>query len=432
MSIITNLYQGVSGLNTNSTRMEVVGNNIANVNTVGFKAGRVHFSEILGRTVLGASGAGQIGAGAQVDGVEQVFSQGAFAATGQATDLAIAGEGFFMVNGAQGGTDGTFFTRAGQFRMDNEGFITTPGGLKLQGFTAGSNGEVGSKLGDLKVPTDPIPPKGTGSVDMKVGLDSTTEVRAEDEVFSLDDPTSTSDFTSTVTVFDNQGNAHQVDVHFRKTADNQWTWHAVAPSDEVGGGDTQFTEIGTGTLTFDESGNLQTETGGSLSATFGAAGSQTIALDFGTSIDEGGDGSGASNQFSESGNQTIALEQDGRASGVLQGIRVDTDGTIIGAYSNGEELAVGRVATARFAAPTALNNAGGNLFTATGASGQPVIGEPGVGGQGSIMGGALEQSNVDLASEFVSMITAQRGFQANARTITTADELYAETVNLKR
>lgn len=431
MSIISNLYQGVSGLNANSTQMEVVGNNIANVNTVGFKSGRMNFEELLGRSVLGSAGHSRIGNGVRVGGVEQVFSQGSFAVTGQATDLAIAGEGFFMVKGEQGGVADNFFTRAGQFRIDNEGFITTGNGLKLQGFQAGSDGVVGAKLGDLQLSTEPIPPSATSDIQMRIGLDSSIEARTD--TFDADDPGATSDFTSTVTVFDSLGNAHQVDVYFRKTDDNEWEWHALAPSDEIEGEvPTEFTEIGTGTLSFNTDGQLQTEAGDPLSVSFNGAAAQSIALNFGESIDEGGDGTGASEQFEASGNQTLSVEQDGRASGVLQGIRVEADGTIIGAYSNGEELDVGRVALARFASPTGLDNIGGNLFRATGVSGEPVVGQADNGGRGAILGSTLEQSNVDLASEFVQLITAQRGFQANARTITTADEVYAETVNLKR
>jgi flagellar hook protein FlgE len=431
MSIISNLYKGVSGLNANSTHMEVIGNNIANVNTVGFKAGRMNFEEVLGRSVLGTAGNSRLGNGVRVGGVDQVFTQGAFAGTGQATDMAIAGEGFFMVRGEAGGASQNLFTRAGQFNIDKDGFITSGGGLKLQGFQAERDGTIGSKLGDIKLSLDPIAPSATNDIQMRLGLDSDTEARTD--VFDPENPSATSDFTSTVTVFDSLGNAHQADVYVRKTGDNAWEYHALVPTDETeAGGETDFTEIGSGTLTFNTDGELQTETGEPLSVTFDGAAAQTVTLDFGTSLDEGGDGSSATEQFEASGNQTLSVEQDGRASGVLQGIRVDGDGTIIGAFSNGEEINVGRVALARFAAPSGLENVGGNFFRANGLSGDAVVGTADSGGRGAIVGSALEQSNVDLAAEFVQLITAQRGFQANARTITTADEVYVETVNLKR
>lgn len=430
MSIISNLYQGVSGLNSNSSRMEVTGNNIANVNTVGFKAGRANFEEILGRTVMGSTATTHIGQGSRMSGVDQNFSQGSFLSTGNSTDLAVGGEGFFAVRGTVGGTEGSFYTRAGQFRFDDEGSLVTGGGLKLQGFQIGPDGEVGNKIGDINVPTAPLPPEVTENIDLQVGLRSD-----ETEILTFDptDPANTSNHSTTVTIYDSLGTPHQVDVYFNKTADNEWEYHAMVKSDELETpGAEEYTEIGDGTLTFNTDGQLQTETGDGLSVTFNGAGAQAVAIDFGESIDEGGNGSGASSQYENRDYDTFLIEQDGRSSGNLQGIRVDADGSILGSYSNGEEVALGRVALARFASNQGLENVGGNMFQATGLSGEPVLGAPNNGGRGAVFGGALEQSNVDLAAEFVNLITAQRGYQANARTITTADQVYAETVNLKQ
>jgi flagellar hook protein FlgE len=431
MSIISNLYQGVSGLSANSARMEVTGNNIANVNTVGFKAGRANFEEILGRTVMGSNANNHIGQGSRMAGVDQNFSQGAFLATGSSTDLAVGGEGFFQVRGTQGGTDGSFYTRAGQFRFDDEGSLVTAGGLKLQGYQVGADGEVGNKVGDINIPNSPSPPKATDNVEIGVGLRS--DEPTINALFDPNDPTGTSSHSTTVTVYDSLGQAHEVDVYYNKTADNEWEYHALAKNDEIQGGlDDGFSEIGSGTLVFNTDGQLQTETGAGLSVTFTGAAAQGITLDFGESIDEGGTGATASKQHEQVDYDTFRLEQNGRSSGNLQGIRVDADGSILGSYSNGEEVALGRVALARFASNQGLENVGGNLFQATGMSGEPVVGAANNGGRGAIFGGALEQSNVDLAAEFVNLITAQRGYQANARTITTADQVYAETVNLKQ
>ncbi len=430
MSIISNLYQGVSGLSSNSARMEVTGNNIANVNTVGFKAGRANFEEILGRTVMGSNANNHIGQGSRMAGVDQNFSQGSFLSTGSSTDLAVGGEGFFQVRGTQGGTEGSFYTRAGQFRFDDEGYLTTGGGLKLQGYQVGADGEVGNKVGDINIPASPLPPQATDSIEMQIGLRSD-----ETEILTFDpnDPANTSNHSATVTVYDSLGQAHEVDVYFNKTADNEWSYTALVKTDETeAGGVEDFTEIGNGTLTFNTDGQLQTETGDALGVTFNGAAAQAITLDFGESIDEGGTGPNASKQHEQGDYDTFLLEQNGRSSGNLQGIRVDADGSILGSYSNGEEVALGRVALARFASNQGLENVGGNLFQATGLSGEPVVGAANNGGRGAIFGGALEQSNVDLAAEFVNLITAQRGYQANARTITTADQVYAETVNLKQ
>ncbi|MBH23298.1 MAG: flagellar biosynthesis protein FlgE [Myxococcales bacterium] len=437
MSILSTLYQGVSGLNSNSTRLEVTGNNIANVNTIGFKASRVNFEEVLGRTVIGASAQGQIGAGSAVSTVDQVFSQGSFVNTGVSTDLAVAGEGFFVVSGDVAGTAGNFYTRAGQFNIDNEGFLSTGSGLRLQGFAVGADGEVTDKLGDLRVPTAPLEPSMTTDIEMGVGLDASTPARTD--AFDAANPDATSDFSTSVTVYDSLGAPHQVDVYFRKTADNSWEYHTlVAASETSAGGDPgEMTAIGgtpAGTLSFNSDGHLDNETGGALSVTFAnGASAQDITLDFGESITgDGGDGQGRSAQFDDRESGLLYIDQDGRPPGTLQALKVDAEGNVIGGYSNGEEVTLGRVALARFNSPTGLNNMGGNLFMETGRSGEPLVGDPNVGGRGAVMGSTLEQSNVDMAAEFVQMITAQRAYQANSRTISTSDQIYAETVNLKQ
>ena len=431
MSIISNLYQGVSGLTSNSARMEVTGNNIANVNTVGFKAGRANFEELLGRTMMGSNATNHIGQGSRMSGIDQNFGQGSFLSTGSSTDLAVGGEGFFSVRGTVGGTEGQFYTRAGQFRFDDEGYLTTGGGLKLQGYQVGADGEVGNKIGDINIPAAPLPPQVTDNIELQVGLRSD---ETDQKTFDANDPANTSNFSTTVTIYDSLGAPHEVDVYFNKGANNnEWEYHALVRSDEIDpNAATDFTDIGMGTLTFTDGGELQTEAGAGLSVTFNGAAAQAVTLDFGESIDEGGTGTNASSQYQNREYSTFLTEQNGHSSGNLQGIRVDADGSILGSYSNGEEVALGRVALARFASNQGLENVGGNMFQATGLSGEPVLGGANNGGRGAIFGGALEQSNVDLASEFVNLITAQRGYQANARTITTADQVYAETVNLKQ
>ncbi len=429
MSIISNLYQGLSGLKGNSLQMEVVGNNIANLNTVGFKEGRANFEEVLGRTVMGSSYTSRMGAGARVSNTEQLFGQGSFASTGQATDLAIGGEGFFVVKGDVGGVNGNFFSRAGQFRTSAEGYLTTGNGLRVQGFPAGADGIAGSQLGDLKLPQGPLDPVATDAIDLVMSLQS--DFDSKDVPFDVTDPDNTSDHSTTVSMFDSLGNSHEVTVYLNKTANNEWSYNAVVEGAETEGGTPGLSVIGTGTLSFTTDGKLQTETGAPLSVTFEGAAAQSISLDFGTSIDEGGDGSEGSKQVETRAHQALLIEQNGSPAGTLQGIRVDNDGTVLGAYSNGEELSLGKVAVARFQATSGLESVGGNMFRATGQSGEALIGEANNGGRGAIFGGTLEQSNVDLATQFVNLISAQRGYQANARTITTADEVYAETVNLK-
>jgi flagellar hook protein FlgE len=426
VSIISNFYQGVSGLQANSISMEVVGNNIANINTVGFKASRANFQEMINRQIMG--GAGRVGAGVQVGGVQQSFTQGAFLTTGSPTDLAIGGDGFFMVNGRAFGSQGNFFTRAGQFTLDNQGYLGT-NGLRLQGYLASPNGELSNKIGSLRIPTDSLPPTPTSEIDLRLSLHNAAEIQGD--AFDPANPNETSNFSTTVTVYDTQGASRTLQVYVRKTADNEWSYHVAAEPADLGQEGEDLIEIGGGTLTFNTDGKLQTVAGDPVAVTFGSAGEQTIALDFGESLDAGGNGADATAQIENDNSQALFVEQNGRATGALQGTRVENDGRVIGSYSNGEEVILGQVVLARFQANEGLDNLGGNIFKATGRSGEPLLGEPNGGGRGSVFGGNLEQSNVDLAAEFVRLITAQRGYQANARTITTADEVYAETVNLK-
>jgi flagellar hook protein FlgE len=430
MSIVSSLYQGVSGLNSNAAGIESVGNNIANVNTVGYKASRVSFEELLGRTIIGGAATGQLGAGSGVSSVQKVFTQGSFLSTGVSTDLAIAGEGFFMVNGDMDGTNGNFYTRAGQFGLDPAGNLVTSGGLKVQGFQIGPDGVPGQKLGDLEIPVAPLQPKTTTDIQMGVGLDASTPARvAPLPAIDPNDPTSF-DFQTSVTVYDSLGAGHSVNVYFQKGADNSWSYSAQAEGSEIDG-TAGLVEVGSGTLEFTTDGYLNAETGAPIDVTFQGAAAQSIALDFGNSIAEGGTGQSQTVQYDDRVSQALSIEQDGHSTGTLQTIDFDSDGNIIGAYSNGEDVVLGRLALARFGSNTGLENVGGNFFRETVHSGQPVVGQPNAGGRGALASGTLEQSNVDLAAEFVNMITAQRGYQANSRTITTVDQMYAETVNLK-
>lgn len=426
VSIISNFYQGVSGLQANSVSMEVVGNNIANLNTVGFKASRANFQEMINRQIMG--GNGRIGAGVQVGSVQQSFTQGAFLTTGSPTDMAIGGDGFFMVNGQAYGTQGNFYTRAGQFTVDNQGYLGTAG-LRLQGYQATPDGQIGNKVGDIRVPTDALPPQATSEIELRMSLENAAETIGD--AFDPENASETRTTSTTVTIYDTQGTPRQLEIHLRKSADNTWSYHVTADAADVGQESEFPIELGSGELIFNGDGKLQTVTGDPIVATFGAGNEQSIELNFGTSVDDGGDGSDAISQVENGDSQVLRLEQNGRSTGALQGTRIENDGTIIGSYSNGEEVALGQVLLARFQANEGLENLGGNFYRATGRSGEPLLGQPNAGGRGSIFSGSLEQSNVDLATEFVRLITAQRGYQANARTITTADEVYAETVNLK-
>ncbi|MEW6433331.1 MAG: flagellar hook protein FlgE [Myxococcota bacterium] len=431
MGLISSMYAGVSGLETNSTDLSVIGDNIANANTIGFKASRAAFEEAMAQTLIGGS---QVGLGSRVQAIQRLLTQGALTGTGLATDLAIQGPGFFVVRGSHNGVDAQYYTRAGQFTIDENGDLVNLEGLKVQGYLADAAGNITGTLGDLRVGSVSAPPSATTTITFKGNLDSNSPAvtaawnAAAPEVLRADGSnaaTANYNFSTSTTVYDSLGNAIPVDVYFRRTATG-WEWHATTDGGNLTGGTAGTpTEIASGTLTFDTSGNLTASATTTNTFTpLGAVNPQPLAFDF---------GSGASGLTQYAGASAMSfLGQDGYAAGELARISIGADGTITGTFTNGQNRALGAVALADFEAPDQLERLGGNLFGERPGSGQPTIGRASTGGRGAILAGALEQSNVDLSNEFVRMITAQRGFQANSKTISTADQLLAELMNLKR
>lgn len=427
MPLSNALYSGVSGLDAISTAISVTGDNIANVNTTGFKARRVEFADVLGQTLTASGGISQIGAGAQVTRVSSIFSQGTFETTSSNTDLAIEGRGFFVLNADQG----RFYSRAGIFQFDAEGTLVNSLGQHVQGFgidplTNVSNGT----LGDVVLNTAVSPPRASTTASLSLNL-------AGEEVpipggYDPTDPAGSSQFQTTFSVFDSLGSERPVTFYFTKTAVGAWDWTATVPP-----GDTTDAPVaggvnvvqGSGTLGFDANGILQSVTG-STSFNFegGATPGQALSLDFGPVA---GVGTGApTTQFTDLASITNAFTQDGFGAGTLQSIAFDTSGVLTGQFSNGALLPLAQVALATFPNVGGLEGVGNNSLRASRASGQPLIGEPDSGVFGRVRSSALEQSNVDLASEFVRLIVNQRAFQANTRTISTTNELLATLVNL--
>ncbi len=428
MSITNNLFTGTSGLSVHGDGIGIVGDNIANVSTVGFKSSRAGFSDILG----GVSANGKrVGAGVTLGQVQSRFGQGALQQTGAPLDMAIRGNGFFIVEGNNAGVPGQYYTRDGRFTMDNEGFVTSAGGLRLQGYPVAPDGTQGSTIGDLQLGAGQNPPLATSAIDMVMNLDGTEVAPA---AFDPADPETTSNFSTSVTVFDSLGTEHRVDMYYRTNGGGAWEWHAMVDGGEVTGGTAGTpVEAATGTLQFNANGALDVETPGAASIDFlGAAAGQTLAFDFGDAITtDSGTGLAGSTQFA--GSSTVSrLSQDGYGFGDLVDISVSDDGTMEGLFSNGQRRAIAKVALARFTSDDGLARAGGALFSETPDSGQVLIDEAAVGGRGAISSGALESSNVDLATELVQMIAYQRAFSANAKTVSTADEMLAEVSNLKR
>jgi flagellar hook protein FlgE len=578
MGILSSLFAGVSGLNANGTALSVIGNNIANLSTVGFKGSKATFADLISSSISGGSGAIQTGIGVALTSVQGNFSQGSLATSSNVLDLAIDGNGFFIVEDAQGGT---FYSRAGLFRLDRNNNVVDPTGFKLQGFLADTAGTITGTIGDISLPSTTASPRATTTALVAANLNSATaptgvrgnvvasaasttttaggnnsfnvnvngdgaqtitvangltgsalataiqnavralvpndpfkaaayagftaSVNASDIFtftsgmtgttnnsttgtgtvivtanggdtlaanlnmlaptsttgtdFLLSDPPASSNFSTSMTVFDSLGNSHLLTTYFTKVGENSWNYNTVAAASDVvtanyhsSNIDTSLgiVRVGSGTLTFGTDGTLDRESAvirydtgtaagtsgtvpGSLQVDFtGATQDQPIVMNFGSSVTtDGGSGLDGTTQFGST-SALVQQTQDGFAAGSLQAFSVDANGIINGRFSNGQLRALAQVVLARFPDPIGLTRTGKNTFAQSGNSGQPVTGTPDSAGLGRVLSNSLELSNVDLGESFIDMIAAQRGFQANSRVITTSDEILQELVNLKR
>ena len=427
MSILNAMYSGVSGLSAEGDALGVIGDNVSNTNTVGFKESRAVFETMLGGAVGDPNAQG---AGVHADKAQQIFAQGTLTQTGNATDLALSGDGFFMVSGNVGGMQGDFYTRNGQTTINKDGTLVNPDGLALQGYASTGNGNFSAQLSSIQIPTSALSPKATTTMNVTANLDSSSATPAAP--WDPQNPSATSNFSTSMKVYDSLGNAHSVDLYFRANGSGSWDVHAIAAGSDVAGGTPGTNdEIATGTVTFNSSGALQSVAMGPAAVTFNGAAAQSINFNFGSPIASGGTGLGGTTQFGSPSNVS-AQSQDGYASGDLTGVAVDGNGVVSGTYSNGQNIAVGKLAIAKFESNDGLGKAGHNLWVATQESGVAAVGAAGSGGRAAVVSGALEQSNVDIASQFVDLIAHQRAFQANSKTITTADQMLQEVVNMKQ
>ncbi len=411
MGISASLYSGISGLNTNGNAMSVIGNNIANTNTVGFKASRTVFSDMLSATVNGSGGVSQVGRGTGLSSVDNLFGQGTFESTESNTDLAIEGNGLFVLREPTSTTN--FYSRAGAFRFNGDGYLVNPEGFRVQGkeFDANGNLTAGDPTDVLVDINAGIPANMTANMSLATNLDANSTTIAA--AFDVTDPT-TYNYASSTTVYDSLGNTHMLSTYFTKTAANTWSYNIV---DET---NTTVASSGATPLTFDSTGE-QTG-GGSITITGLNWGGGTSIQDIDLALD--------TTQYANE-SQVLSQDQDGYGPGNLMKISIDETGTVTANYSNGERIKVSQIVLAKFANFGGLSKEGQNLFSATDAAGPPRTGVPGAE-LGNLFTNALEQSTVDLAAEFVKMITTQRGFQANSRVITTTDEMLGELINLKR
>jgi flagellar hook protein FlgE len=436
--VLRSLNTGVTGLRAESDALAVNADNIANVNTVGFKSQRAIFADQLGRSILAGTTSANPGSGVRVTDVQVMHKQGTLSNTGISTDLALSGDGFFTLSGTVDGVNSNFYSRNGQFQLDREGYLVNATGLNVQGYAAAADGTFDASLSAIKVPTAAIPPKVTENIKLVANLDSnaTEPADATGTVIPWDaqDPSKTSNFSTSITVYDSLGNGHSLDVYFRKTATaNTYEYHVLAQGSELNPATTGNVEVGAGTLAFTDAGALNTFTETTaISANFvNATPGQAITLDFGSQASTGGTGLDGITQFA--GKDNISSQsQDGYTSGEFAGVAVDGDGTVRGLYTNGEKLAIAQLGIAKFTSNEGLGRAGNQLFMQTRDSGEAAMGVAGSGGRAAVSSGTLEMSNVDLAEEFVGLIQHQRAYSANSKVITTADEMLQELMSIKR
>jgi flagellar hook protein FlgE len=404
----------LSGLAATSESLNVIANNLANLNTDGYKDQSLSFGDVFNQ-VQGISGNGdpiQVGSGVQVAGSVSNFTDGSVTSTGISSNMALQGNGFFVVEGSNGQMT---YTRAGNFEVNDQGQLATPGGQLVMGYPA-TNGVISSSsaLAPIDVTQAAnIPASATSSFDMTTNLNSSAAVGDT--------------FSTPVTVYDSLGASHVLTVQYTNTGANSWTYNISVPSADTGGTGTA-TPVASGTLSFDSSGNLTSPTGSvtGISITGLADGAAPMNLTWNLADSAGN--STITQQDATSA--TSALDQNGYGVGTLTGYSVLPDGTVQGQFSNDQTLALGQVAVANFANAQGLQQTGGNGYQATFASGAAVIGVAGAGGNGSITGSAVEASNVSLSTEFANMIVAQQGYEANAKALSTMNQVSQATIQL--
>ena len=434
--------QGLSGLNVAAKNLDVVGNNISNANTVGFKQSQAQFADVY--TAAQGSGSTATGIGSKVSTVAQQFGQGNVSVTSNPLDMAVSGRGFFQLekNGE------TFYSRNGQFQMDKDGFIVNAQGHKLTGYKANPlTGAISTgSTGPMQIATQAITPNATSKGEVGLNLDSREPV-PKVAIFDPADPASYNRSTA-MTIFDTLGNEHVMSLYFQKAATpvNSWNTYVTvdnlpangvapataAPAPAEGGAAPAPAPKATplGMLTFNSTGALTSTTPatdpmgilgipGGITFANGSTTPQALSLDFNMST-----------QFGAAFGVT-SLNQNGYTSGQLNGFSTNPDGTVLGRYTNGQTKPLGQVVLANFSNEQGLQPMGNNEWRVSAASGQPLVGQPGTASLGILQSGAVEDSNIDLTAELVNMIMAQRVYQANAQSIKTQDSLLQTITNIR-
>lgn len=415
----------ISGIQAATAELNVIGNNVANSSTTGFKLSRAEFSDVYATSVLGVSD-NAIGKGVTLSAVTQGFSQGNLSFTSNSLDLAINGDGFFVLS-----EDGAnSYTRAGNFQVDENGYIVAPDGAKLQSYQANDSGEVVGIIGDTQILTTLIDPSATSNIDMTINFDSREDIPGTAFAGGFDafaspptfPDTASFNSSSATTVYDGLGNPHNLDIYYTKTATaNEWEAHTVIDGVSTSGPHT-LTFLANGQLdpaslpvTLDITGWTPLNNSGTAN---GAAVS-TISIDLSTSTQFG-------SPFGVS-----SLSQDGYSAGELSSVDVDGEGVVFARYTNGQARALGQVVLAGFNSNSGLQPSGDTRWLETFSSGPATIGTPGTAGLGVVQAGALEDSNVEITEQLVNMIVAQRNFQASAQVIQTEDTVTQTIINIR-
>lgn len=446
----------LTGITAASNELGVIGNNISNASTAGFKSSRAEFADIYTAT----GGSNPIGSGVQVNNIRQVHSQGGINFTQSSLDLAISGEGYFNLGG--GGTG--VYTRAGSFTLDREGYIVNSAEQRLQGLSADANGNISPVTGDIRIDTSSAPPNATTEVSLGVNLDSGTAATTSQFVGGNSPADTTFSNLSSTTIYDSLGNAHVLTTYYIKADEaaaapapvagniNQWYLGFQIDGQDLydptaigatnsgslpvvnfntdGTFNSVSTPVAAGTAfpAAANPGTITQRTGTNLFQLDFPLSNGASALSF--SLNFNNQTMGSTTQFGSSF-AIQASDQNGYSTGRIEDIELDSSGTIFGRFSNGQSRALGQVQLAKFANPEGLRPSGDTAWSESSASGAPTIGAAGTGSLGIINSGALEQSNVDITSELVALITAQRNFQANAQTIRTADTVTQTIINLR-
>src|SRR5574340_52371 len=422
--MFTSFSSALSALNAQATAVDVVGNNLANVNTPGYKTSTFYFRDLVSQSMRIGGGETQVGMGTGQPITIRQFAQGAIQSSGGPLDAAIQGDGFFIVRNPQGNT---LYTRAGSFKLDSAGYLISATGEKVQGWTAmdPTTGGVNTSgpIADVVLPKGNLQaPKASTAFNLNLNLDARVN------------PGAGSSFSTPVEVFDSLGGAHVLTVTFEKTGPNAWQYSVSMPGSEISGGTagSPYSLPGaTGTLTCGSDGRLTDPAAGSpitvdITGLNSGASDMQLTWDLYTSASVG-----RMTQFGQP-SAVSSNQQNGTPAAQLVRVELGDGGRILAQYSNGAQVMVGQLALANVVNPEALLSVGNNAFQLSARTGTPVVGTPGTGGRGEIVGASLEYATVDIAREFTNLIMLQRGYQANSRVITTVDQLSEETSNLKR